>query len=555
MKNLLLLISAGFLFLEMNGQQKFQAPLSYPASPEFVSPSSQNPLNPPPISFLIDYNLKESQSWAGTPGGGYGSFVWPMHKRYVQADSAWNYGIVAFDSIYDSQLSVGYSSTSFSSLQLDSIIVRAGHENNSFTTDTIIAYVYNVDANGYPGTNMLWSDTIFTNTGLSILNNWLLTTTLKFYPGLTIPGGKYSVQIGFQGALTDTFGILAGYGYLVGPCTTNPTFNLAQNTKFSKIISTPLPFFANSFSRWTQYGTQFPNPAGGNLYYECNGVAGQSGTDGANYMQNLQIASYVTLDFALGIQVSSPSVLCEGTATTITGTGIAGVPPYSFLWSPSTGLACDTCASTIASPSTNTNYILTITDGTLDTVIDSVFVTVYPNDLVTDFSEDITNLQVVYTSTSLNASNYSWTFGTGSVPNSAIGPGPHTITYTTGGSKNVRLVAYNLTTTCNDTLIKTLELSGVGIESFDETNKFILFQNTPNPFQESTQFSYRLKEDANVTYKISDVLGRTLFEFEDQNKKAGENSFIFQNPGLTSGVYFFSVQAKDQSRTQVICIE
>ena len=55
--------------------------------------------------------------------------------------------------------------------------------------------------------------------------------------------------------------------------------------------------------------------------------------------------------------VAANTTICPGGSTNLMATGSANV---NYLWSPSTGLTCSTCANTIASPDTTTTYTLTI---------------------------------------------------------------------------------------------------------------------------------------------------------------------------------------------------
>ncbi len=48
----------------------------------------------------------------------------------------------------------------------------------------------------------------------------------------------------------------------------------------------------------------------------------------------------------------------------------------SWLWSPATGLSCSNCAAPIATPETNTTYIITVTNGSKCTATDEVFIKV-----------------------------------------------------------------------------------------------------------------------------------------------------------------------------------
>jgi gliding motility-associated-like protein len=71
-------------------------------------------------------------------------------------------------------------------------------------------------------------------------------------------------------------------------------------------------------------------------------------------------------------------------------------------------------------------------------------------DLVADFSADKTEAcpgeDIVFTSNSEgvnSATSYQWNFGEGAVPETETGIGPHTVTYTTAGSKTVSLIISN----------------------------------------------------------------------------------------------------------------
>jgi gliding motility-associated-like protein len=76
----------------------------------------------------------------------------------------------------------------------------------------------------------------------------------------------------------------------------------------------------------------------------------------------------------------SPSV-SAGSNTTILAGGTAqlnGSGSGTFLWSPSTGLSCTTCANPSASPTVSTTYTLVVTDGNGCTSSDSVKVILVP---------------------------------------------------------------------------------------------------------------------------------------------------------------------------------
>jgi hypothetical protein len=71
---------------------------------------------------------------------------------------------------------------------------------------------------------------------------------------------------------------------------------------------------------------------------------------------------------------------------------------------------------------------------------------------------------------------------------------------------------------------------------------FQLFQNYPNPFNPSTTISYSLLKSGFVTFKIYDVNGREVHTLVDEFQYQGNHSVIFDADGLSSGVYFYTIQ-------------
>jgi gliding motility-associated-like protein len=59
-----------------------------------------------------------------------------------------------------------------------------------------------------------------------------------------------------------------------------------------------------------------------------------------------------------GITINPDTTICFGNAVEISG---GSMQPFTYLWQPSAGLACDTCSTTIASPDSTTTYTLTAT--------------------------------------------------------------------------------------------------------------------------------------------------------------------------------------------------
>ncbi|MGE5679417.1 MAG: M6 family metalloprotease domain-containing protein [Bacillota bacterium] len=76
---------------------------------------------------------------------------------------------------------------------------------------------------------------------------------------------------------------------------------------------------------------------------------------------------------------------------------------------------------------------------------------------------------------------------------------------------------------------------------------FALEQNYPNPFNPTTSIRYSVPEDAHVTLKVYDILGKELATLVDEVKSAGSHTvnFSISNGGVqhSSGIYFYRLQS------------
>lgn len=72
---------------------------------------------------------------------------------------------------------------------------------------------------------------------------------------------------------------------------------------------------------------------------------------------------------------------------------------------------------------------------------------------------------------------------------------------------------------------------------------FVLEQNYPNPFNSLTTISFTLPSKLNVSLKIFDFLGRDMTTIISEELPAGIHSQQWNAEGLTSGIYFYKLQA------------
>jgi WD40 repeat protein len=72
---------------------------------------------------------------------------------------------------------------------------------------------------------------------------------------------------------------------------------------------------------------------------------------------------------------------------------------------------------------------------------------------------------------------------------------------------------------------------------------FFLAQNYPNPFNPSTFIKFELPIMSHVILKVYDMLGREVSALVNESRRAGIHEVRFDRHGLTSGVYFYRLEA------------
>ena len=81
-------------------------------------------------------------------------------------------------------------------------------------------------------------------------------------------------------------------------------------------------------------------------------------------------------------------------------------------------------------------------------------------------------------------------------------------------------------------------------------NDFHLHQNYPNPFNPTTRIQYSIGRKQKVLIKIYDLLGKEIAILVDEEKPAGAYDVEFDASKLSSGIYFYQLQAGDFIETK-----
>ncbi|MFZ1323043.1 MAG: PQQ-binding-like beta-propeller repeat protein [Ignavibacteria bacterium] len=90
-------------------------------------------------------------------------------------------------------------------------------------------------------------------------------------------------------------------------------------------------------------------------------------------------------------------------------------------------------------------------------------------------------------------------------------------------------------------------ISGTESQSPDQ---FTLHQNFPNPYNPRTVINYELRVTDFVKLNVFDVLGNEVADLVNEKQNAGSYSVTFDGNSLSSGVYFYRLDAGDFSETK-----
>lgn len=145
----------------------------------------------------------------------------------------------------------------------------------------------------------------------------------------------------------------------------------------------------------------------------------------------------------------SDQTICAGGTATIGGasTGSGSFPPFTYSWSPATGLSSSTAANPTASPTATTTYTVTVTDAMAITATDIVVVTVnsLPTATATSNSPMCDGGALSFTAATVAGGTYFWNGPNGfssTLQNPIINPvslaaaGTYTLTVTAMGCTN-----------------------------------------------------------------------------------------------------------------------
>ncbi len=89
----------------------------------------------------------------------------------------------------------------------------------------------------------------------------------------------------------------------------------------------------------------------------------------------------------------------------------------------------------------------------------------------------------------------------------------------------------------------TDQLIAVNTIGAEIPSSFSLYQNYPNPFNPATKITFDLPKSEFTKIAVYDLLGKEVAVLANEFKQAGRYSVSFDASGLSSGIYFYTLQS------------
>jgi len=224
----------------------------------------------------------------------------------------------------------------------------------------------------------------------------------------------------------------------------------------------------------------------------------------------------------LTVQVmASPNAICEGFSSQLTATPAGGTGPFTYVWTPATGLNNSTIANPVATPVATTTYTVMVSDNT-NQATGMVTVTVNATPITPAIS------QILDALVSNAMSGNQWYDDNGMIAgatNSVYYP------LVTGNYYVIVTSEFGCVSEPSNSIyfVPTgiLELSGD-----DALNIY------PNPAMTETTVAYKIKAAGEVSISVVNSSGQKVLNIEQaSNKNAGTHTVTFNASQLQSGIY------------------
>ena len=99
-------------------------------------------------------------------------------------------------------------------------------------------------------------------------------------------------------------------------------------------------------------------------------------------------------------------------------------------------------------------------------------------------------------------------------------------------------------------IISTASIATSVTDSDRSPFTFALHQNYPNPFNPQTTITYELKDNAQVSLKIYNIIWQLVETIVNEHKNAGFHTIKWRTENVVSGIYFYRIKAGEYRETK-----
>lgn len=150
--------------------------------------------------------------------------------------------------------------------------------------------------------------------------------------------------------------------------------------------------------------------------------------------------------------------------------------------------------------------------------------------------------------------SYSWNFGTNATPTTASTAGPHSVSYSTLGTKTISLTVTGAGG--SNTVTKTITVSATPTDIYEKTIFPSLVTLCPNPSDGKEIFinlNGAIDNNPQISVSVYDIVGRKMYF---TSSYYGNNEVILKfSPQLPSGMYIFEMGIKNDKFIRKLIVD
>ena len=309
--------------------------------------------------------------------------------------------------------------------------------------------------------------------------------------------------------------------------------DFAFYTSYNNAASNPViefPWWTAIFTDWQEFSTMALEYAGeANVKFRFRFESDHSITLEGAAMDDFSIDDIIMLCEATASDLS----ICMGETVSLDVAIVGGIPPYSYDWSPATSLNDPSLQNPEATPTSTTQYSVTVTDSNSNQSIALITIEVIDNPIV-ELGQNITSPTPITLDAGSGHTTYLWSTGYDQ---------QFLVVYATGEYSVTVSNSYGCET--SDSITVTIANSINGIDA----NSFVSIY--PNPAHDKV-FIELSEGYIDLKITLSDITGKTL---SINTIQSNSNKYELNIADLASGTYLIQLKNSEILLVKKLIVE